>query len=329
MVISAVTRRLMSSALATVAVVGVALASSGRASAQATCSAEPLGVQVLGSGGPYAGGTRASTGYLVWRNGRAVVMVDAGGGTFLRFGEAGARLQDLSLLAISHVHPDHVSDLPALLWLSEQARQQPLKIAGPSGAGAFPAIDTFIRRLFDAGGGAFPALGGTLGQPGQGVRLDVVTVDAASGVPATIWSDNDLDVRAIGVPHGNTPSIAYRIQIGNRTVVFGSDQNGSDPKFSTFASDADVLVMHLALSQRADAGGPLAQLHAKPALVGQVAQNAKAKRLVLSHFIKALPSSATPDWFSLFDLDEAVAEVRKYFSGPINAAVDLQCIPIR
>jgi hypothetical protein len=45
---------------------------------------------------------------------------------------------------------DHVSDLPALLWPSAQARQQPLKVAGPSGAGAFPSIDTFIKRLFDA-----------------------------------------------------------------------------------------------------------------------------------------------------------------------------------
>ena len=114
--------------------VGIVLVSANRASAQSACSSEPLAVQVLGSGGPNAGGARASTGYLVWRGGRAVVMVDAGGGTFLRFGEAGARLHDLSLLAISHLHPDHVSDLPALLWLSELARQQPLKIAGPTGA---------------------------------------------------------------------------------------------------------------------------------------------------------------------------------------------------
>src|SRR6185503_474363 len=142
--------------------IAVALISATRALAQSACSSEPLAVQVVGSGGPNAGSTRASAGYLVWRGGRAVVMVDAGGGTFLRFGEAGARLQDLSLLAISHLHPDHVSDLPALLWLSELARQQPLKIAGPTGAGAFPSIDAFIRRLFDTSSGAFPILGGTL-----------------------------------------------------------------------------------------------------------------------------------------------------------------------
>ena len=321
------TRCLIASRLGAFVAIGAVLVSAGRASAQSVCSSEPLAVQVLGSGGPNAGGTRASTGYLVWRGGRAVVMVDAGGGTFLRFGEAGARLQDLSLLAISHLHPDHVSDLPALLWLSEVARQQPLKIAGPTGAGAFPSIDAFIRRLFDSSSGAFPILGGTLGQPGQGVRLDIVTVDAMVGTSSTIWSENDLEVSAMGVPHGNVPSLAYRIRVGDRSIVFGSDQNGSDERFTGFAAGADALIMHFALSARAP--DRFAQIHARPAAVGQVAQKAKARRLVLSHLIEVPATVKTPEWFSLFDLREAVGEARKHFSGRIDPAVDLQCIPIR
>ena len=327
MLTSAVTRRSIPARLGAFIATGVVLVFATRASAQSVCSSAPLAVQVLGSGGPSAGGTRASTGYLVWRGGRAVVMVDAGGGTFLRFGEAGARLQDLSLLAISHLHPDHVSDLPALLWLSELARQQPLKIAGPTGAGAFPSIDAFIRRLFDTSSGAFPILGGTLGQPGQGVRLDVVTVDATVGTSSTVWSDDDLEVSAIGVPHGNAPSIAYRIRVGGRSIVFGSDQNGSDERFASFAAGADALIMHFGLSARAP--DPLARIHARPAAVGQIAQKAKAKRLVLSHFMQAPSTVRTHEWFSLFDPGEAIGEVRKHFSGRIDAAVDLQCIPIR
>lgn len=297
------------------------------AAAQATCSSEPLAVQVLGSGGPHAGGTRASAGYLVWQAGRAMVMVDVGGGTFLRFGEAGARLQDLSLLAISHLHPDHVADLPALLWLSEQARQHPLNIAGPSGGGAFPSFDAFLGRLFDGGSGAFPILAGTLGQSGQGVRLAPVVVDASAPTAQRIVSDTGLVVTAIGVPHGNVPAIAYRIEVGDRSIVFGSDQNGSDAKFSAFAAGADVLVMHLALTEQAPP--PIAQVHARPATVGQVARSTQAKRLVLSHFIKPPSTAQTSEWFSLFDLDRAVGEVRKHYAGPIDTAVDLQCIPIR
>jgi ribonuclease BN (tRNA processing enzyme) len=313
-------------ALASVVVAGVPT-SAFEASPQTPCSIEPLAVQVLGTGGPDAGGTRASTGYLVWRAGRSVIMVDVGGGTFLRFGEAGAHLQDLSLLAISHLHPDHVSDLPALLWLSELARQQPLKIVGPSGGGAFPSFDTFLRRLFDWKSGAFPMLGGTLGQSGRGVRLASIVVDANADTAQQVLSDSGLDITAIGVPHGNVPSIAYRIQVGDRTVVFGSDQNGNDATFTSFAADADVLVMHLGLTEHAPP--PLSLAHATPAAVGRVARAARAKRLVLSHFIKAPSTVKTPEWFSLFDLDRAVEEVRKYFAGPVDRSVDLQCIPIR
>jgi ribonuclease BN (tRNA processing enzyme) len=253
-------------------------------------------------------------------------MVDAGGGAFLRFGEAGAKLQDLSLLAVSHLHPDHVSDLPALLWLSEIARRQRLKVAGPSGRGTIPSFDVFLGRLFDAGGGAFPMLSGTLGQSGQGVGLDVIVVDAAGATAQAVLSDTALHVSAIGVPHGNVPSIAYRIEVDGRTIVFGSDQTGGDPRFSSFASGADVLVMHLGLSEQA--APLLTGLHARPGTVGRLAQNAKAKRLVLSHFMEAPPTVTTPEWFSLFDLDRTVADVRKYFSGPIIPAADLQCIPI-
>jgi ribonuclease BN (tRNA processing enzyme) len=255
-------------------------------------------------------------------------MVDAGGGTFLRFGEAGARLQDLSLLAITHLRPDRVSDLPALLWLSELARQQPLKIVGPNRRRRISAIEEFIRRLFDTSSGAFPILGGTLGQQGQGVRLDVVAVDATVGKSSTIWSDKDLEVSTIGVPHGKVPSVAYRIRVGDRSIVFASDQNGNDEKFISFAAGAGALIMHFGLSARAP--DPIVQVHARPAVVGQIAQKAKAKRLVLSHFMQAPQTVKTPEWFSLFDLDEAVGEVRKHYSGGrIDTAVDPQCIPIR
>ena len=37
---------------------------------------------------------------------------------------------------VNHVHPDHVPGLPALPWLSDQARQQPLNVAGPTGSGS-------------------------------------------------------------------------------------------------------------------------------------------------------------------------------------------------
>jgi ribonuclease BN (tRNA processing enzyme) len=294
---------------------------------QGPCGADTLALQTLGSGGPSTTSKRASTSYLVWRKGRAVVMVDVGGGAFLRFGESGARLEDLSLLAISHLHPDHVSDLPALLWLSERARQKSLKLSGPSDGGPFPDIATFLKRMFDPTNGAFAVLAGTLGEKGNGVRLDVTVVDVKSPTASNVFQDGDLEVTAIGVPHGNAPSAAYRVRVGEHSIVFSGDQTGRDPKFVSFAMGADVLVMHFALSTQASEAQ--ARRHATPAVVGQVARDAKVKRLVLSHFYLGYPQDPGREGTSLFNLDQNVAEVKKYYSGPLVLADDLQCIPVR
>jgi ribonuclease BN (tRNA processing enzyme) len=85
-----------------------------------TCAGQPVAVQILGSGGPAIDPKRVSSSYLLWIGNQAKMLVDMGGGAHERFGQSQARLNDLSLLAISHVHPDHVADLPAVLWLSNR-----------------------------------------------------------------------------------------------------------------------------------------------------------------------------------------------------------------
>ncbi len=141
------------------------------------CGEAALALQVLGSGGPFPRDGRASSSYLLWVNGRARVMVDAGGGAFVRFGEAGARIEDLRLLGISHFHPDHSSDLPAILWVSNNFRSAPLPFIGPSRDDVFPGAAHFVSRLFDGTSGAFPILSGTVGGDGRGFPLVVTEVD--------------------------------------------------------------------------------------------------------------------------------------------------------
>jgi ribonuclease BN (tRNA processing enzyme) len=294
--------------------------------AQNLCQTAALGVQVLGSGGPFAGSDRAATSYLVWVDGRATVMVDAGGGAFLRFGESGADLESLALVAISHLHPDHVADLPALLWLSERARKNPLPIAGPSGNEAFPGTQVFLRRLFDGATGAFQILSGTVGGPGAGVPVAVTEIDAAGTVAINVLSAGALRVTALPVAHGNAPAIAYRVAIGNRAIVFSSDQNGKTAAFADFARDADVLMMHLVLSPLATEAQQ--RLHASPRTVGEVAAAAHAKKLVLGHFAKPPRFEPAPDTFSLSDLPGSVREVSATYKGPVVVSKDLECITV-
>jgi ribonuclease BN (tRNA processing enzyme) len=182
-----------------------------------SCPLGPATVQILGSGGPAISPERASTSYLLWVNGQAKMLVDMGGGAYLRFGQSGAKTSDLALVAISHLHPDHVSDLPAFLWLSHTVRTEPLPIVGPSaGKGAAspagndvaPDFQTFLSRLFDPKSGAFQVLGGTLGGAGNGVRLAVTTVNVLNAEPITVFEGQRLKVTAVGIPHENMPTLA-------------------------------------------------------------------------------------------------------------------------
>jgi ribonuclease BN (tRNA processing enzyme) len=279
-------------------------------SAQAqVCDANPVTVQILGSAGPRPDSERASASYLLWIDGQARMLVDVGGGAYLRFAQSGALLSDLWLLAVSHLHPDHISGLPALLWLSDQTRQEPLPIAGPSGNDVMPAFPAFLNRLFASESGAFQILSGTVGSGERGVPLDVSVVDVTAAQALTVLDRPEMTVTALGIPHGNIPALAYRVQVGDASIVFSTDQTGTSPAFIEFARDADVLVMHLAI-----AAGATSALHASPEVVGRVAQDAGVGRLILSHI-------------GLYDLEAAVADVENNFTGPLTVGADLQCTP--
>jgi len=301
------------------ALLALTLASNFDAAA-ATCPTDsPLAVQVLGSGGPIADDGRSSAAYLVWIDGISRILVDAGGGAFLRFGEAGARFDDLDFVGLSHFHTDHSADLPALLksgFFSK--RDRPLPIAGPSGGGAFPGLQGFLAAMLDRERGAYAYLSGYLDGSGGLAKLEQIEVPVASDSPIalTVASSDRFGVEAMSVPHGPVPTVAFRLRLGDATLVFASDQNGSNPAFVDFARHADLLVMHMPIPQDADRVAK--NLHAPPETIGSIAQAAGAKTLLLSHFMAR----------SLANLDENVGIVRSLYSGRLIVAEDLACVPV-
>jgi ribonuclease BN (tRNA processing enzyme) len=278
--------------------------------AQAACEAAPVVLQVLGSGGPF-GNWRASTGYLLWVDGVARVMIDAGGGTFTRFHDAGASVDDLDLLALSHFHPDHASEVPALLWL----RPTDMMVSGPSGSEDYPSVNEYVSGLFGPEG-VFRAVTG-------GKGLQTVTIDVTSPVPTEVFANESIRARGLGVPHGIVPAIGYRVDIGDVSIAFSSDQNGSDPAFAEFASGADILVVHVSIPEAAS--GVAAALHAKPSVWGQMATEAGVGTLVLSHLTNIAPRNSDGD---LPDFDERLTHLTSQYEGPLVVAEDLLCIPV-
>ncbi|HEX3486442.1 MAG TPA: MBL fold metallo-hydrolase [Micropepsaceae bacterium] len=287
----------------------VLLATSSNALAQ-SCTGNPVAVQVLGSGAPGFLKDRSNTSYLVWVGNQAKILLDAGGGAYVRFGQSQAKFSDLSMILVSHLHPDHVSDLPGVLWSGRMTRNDMLPIVGPSGNEAAPSFSNFLNRLFDEKYGAFEVLSSTMGK-GPGVKLDASVVDVTKQEPTTVFDRDGIKVTALGIPHGNLPTLAYRVETQGRTIVFSSDQNGTNPRFPDFAKGANLLVMHLAIGVGANNPN-----QALPAVVGTMAQSANPKQLILSHIAQ-------------FDLDAAVADVKKGYSGPLIVGADLQCTQVQ
>jgi len=265
----------------------------------AQCADSGVALQILGSGGPFGDG-RASSGYIVWVDGVSRIMIDAGGGTFSRFHEAGATIEELQLMALSHFHPDHSAELPALLW----PRNGTLRVSGPSGTTGFPALPEYLDGLFGSNG-VFRVLNS---------RFEFVpqTVDVERQTATTVYDDSLLTVTAQGVPHGDVPTLAYRIEYAGSSFVLSSDQNGSDPRFVEFARDADVLVVHFAGSEFGT--GFAAELHAKPSVWGQIATDANVGRLVLSHIM------------ANGDLETNLEYLQQNYQGLLTIGEDLLCV---
>jgi len=292
----------------------LAILSAGANASAQTCTGDPVAVQILGSAGPAIDPERVSSSYLLWIADQAKMLVDMGGGAHERFGKSKAKITDLSLIAISHVHPDHVADLPALLWLSNRFRKESLPVVGPSGNNVAPSISIFLRRLFDDRTGVFQVMGSALGSKkayAEGsVRLDVSAVDVRKKAPTTVFDRDGMTVTAFGIPHGDMPTLAFRVQTRGKSIVFSSDQTGTDPAFVKFAKGADILIMHLTIG-----AGQKNPFHAAPDVVGRIAQQASIKRLIVSHF-------------GPMDLDGAIAELKKFYTGPLTIGADLQCTAV-
>jgi len=299
------------------AVVGILLATttvSGHAAQ--SCGGRGIGVQVLGSGGPEATDKRASSGYLIWQNGKARILVDIGPGSMLRYEQSGARIEDLDVILITHLHVDHSGDLPALLkaaYFTDRTRELP--VYGPTGNAVMPDTVAFVQSLFARPAGAYRYLGDYLTDDGE-FRLLPHNVSAIGTAVQPVLEGQQFKITAVSVHHGAVPALAWRIDIGGRALVFSGDTSGDNHTLPTLAAGADLLVAHHAVPQNAE--GVIRRLHMPPSVIGEIAAEAKVKQLVLSHrMMRTLGREA-----------ESRREIRKHYMGPLAFAEDGQCFKV-
>ena len=282
-----------------------------------SCGSQGIAVQVLGSGGPELQDKRASSSYLLWEDGQAKAVIDAGGGSALRFGESGAQMSQPDVLLFTHFHVDHSADFAALIkssWFEDRSR--PLPIYGPPGNDFMPATTKFVYDLF-GDKGAYGYLSELLVPNEQGSYKMQPHNVTASSTPVPVFHNESLAVSAVTVIHGGVPALAWKIETRGKVVVFSGDTSGEGEGLPRLATNADLFIAHNAVPEGAT--GIERRLHMPPSVIGQIADSAHVKSLVLSHRMLR----------SLGKETETQAEIRKRYSGPIAFANDLDCFPVK
>lgn len=280
------------------------------------CGEDGLWLQVLGSGGPELDDGRSSSGYLVWHDGKASVLVDLGSGSMARFEQAGARVTDLDAVLLSHFHADHSNDLAALVkgsWFTPRSRDLPLY--GPSGNERMPGAEEFVQALLGPAG-AWRYLSGYL-DGSENYRLSVHQLPALGTAQAEFTLGPDLALAAVPVHHGPLPALAWRVRAAGAVIAFSGDMSGRNGTLPTLAREADILVAHHAIPE--GAGDSARALHMPPSVIGHIAAEARVRQLVLSHRMNR----------SLGREEETLALIRKSYDGPVHFADDLQCFQVR
>lgn len=163
----------------------------------------------------------------------------------------------------------------------------------------------------------------------------------ATDIPAN-WTTNavteisvaDIDglvIKAIGVNHGPVPSLAFRIEYKGKSVVYSGDTSSRSTLMDgtplanggnmvEISTGADLLIYDTAIMDDAPDGPNDAvffALHTTPSRIGEVANSADVKSLLLSHLTK-VTQDRTPEIKHLIR--------NQGYHGKLDAAEDLQVI---
>jgi ribonuclease BN (tRNA processing enzyme) len=218
------------------------------------------------------------------------VLLDCGNGALHRLAEFGLPWQHVSHVVLSHFHPDHWGELPmlvyALKYTTVPARTEPLVILGPRG------VVQLLRALAEG-------YGDWLLDPGFPIGI----LDVRDGEPFPLNAEVSLDT--FPVPH-TTESVALSLTAPEGRLVYTGD-TGPSAELARWAAGCDLLLAECSLPESMAIDG-----HLTPARAGELAREAQAKRLVLTHFYPPVETSDPPP----------ATLAAKLFKGPITAAKD-------
>ena len=243
--------------------------------------------------------------------GQNVYVVDCGPGIVRRAAQAGIRMEQLTRVFITHLHSDHTTGLPDLIFTpAVTGRKDPFEVYGPPGIAAMTnhILKAWKEDMDIRLHGLEPAV------------KQAYVVHAHEVRPGVIYRDDAVRVSAIPVVHGAWKyAYGYRFEAGGKVIVISGDTTYSTSLLEA-AKDCDILVHEFYSQKGWDARTPDWQryheaYHTSAIDLGKLAAAAKPKKLVLYH---ELPMGQPPE--------QVIREIREHFSGDVIYGKDLDVV---
>ncbi len=247
--------------------------------------------QFFGTSGAIPSAARDNTA-LAFYSTEDIVLVDCSGSPYQKILRAGLDPMRVSSLIVTHRHVDHLYGIPSLAHnMGLAGRRATLHVY------ALPETMHILRGLMDL----FPL------EEKMPYRIELHEVPPKEGY--AILQAKGFRIQSAPVKHG-APNIALRVAFDSpreRGVVVYSSDTSPCPSLISLARDADILI-HEATFLHGEAARAASDGHTTGYQAGEVANQARVKRLILCHFVDSLHDQ----------VEEVRREARQTFAGPVE-----------
>lgn len=224
---------------------------------------------------------------------QSTILIDSGPGALRDMLKIGITYQDFDLALYTHIHPDHVADLVAILFsckYSEKPREKELTIIGGHG---FKDYFKNLKKIYSS-------------------WIDPDTYDLKiierSSKP---FKFKDLKIYPKVVKH-LPQSIGFRIELKEgKTIAISGDTDYCDSLIE-LGREADLFILESSFPDEKKVNG-----HLTPSLAGRIGLEANCKKILLTHF------------YPLCDGVDILEQCKRvYYSGEVLLAEDFMRIKL-
>ena len=270
-----------------------------------------LDVVLLGTGGMMPMPNRFLSSMMLRVNGR-LVLVDCGEGTQVSLKNVGWGFKNIDAILFTHYHADHISGLPGmLLAIANAGRTEPLALFGPKGlmyvVDGLRRIAQELPFLIE-----FYELGKPDNDSYQVAGLEMAFLPVEHSVPCLAYQFSlrrqgrfDAEkAKALGLPRQYWSKLQRgdEVEVNGKTytkeMVLGEERKGlkltyctdsrPTPQLPHFAQNSDLFVCEGMYGEEEKLPKALQNKHMLFREAAQLAKEANAKRLWLTHFSPAL-----------------------------------------